>query len=540
MTRFWLTPKGVSGTRTCHTRPYDVAVDTRTKVTPFAMNVGGSSCPAWLHQQLQVQTQSAPFLRWDIRNRLLVRLRDAHATMCSPAVAALLPAQGGLLPEQGWFYNRFAETYCRAFAGEPGELRMHGCESNSTFERRKLMVGGAVDLLLTRPDGTPELRQFEMWGGRLDADPRASWEMGLAVLRLYNANRELGDLVIRHVDLLSGEIDQFDFKPSEHLAGLAASLDSEVDELRSRASSPVTIPGRSCGRCQLGCVCGEWTGRPRARPIAPDAARTDYVGPIVKLNPTSLQRWLACPRAYRAAHLLDLPTGSPSPRSTQGLAVHARLAKLHEHGPCSLDPAARIEAATVNGVLNETLLGFLNRHARRCPANATSVGHELDLAQLHTWGGVPAMVTARIDAVWLNGGVLDGRDYKTGSPRYERVADDPAARLQVWLLAQLADKMGVGVRLRYEHLVEGLEEDPEPFEPDAEDIAQIQSDIGEVAAAIAVSEFPGVSDVYVCRRCAFQRACPDAVLEEPEEDDDLPDDFVLWAAGIPDPDAVSP
>ena len=99
------------------------------------------------------------------------------------------------------------------------------------------------------------------------------------------------------------------------------------------------------------------------------------------------------------------------------------------------------------------------------------------------------MVTARIDAVWLHDGVLDCRDYKTGSPRYERVADDPAARLQVWLLARLADEMGVSVRLRYEHLVEGLEEDPEPFDPDADDIAQIQSDIGEVAAAIAVSEF---------------------------------------------------
>jgi len=188
-------------------------------------------------------------------------------------------------------------------------------------------------------------------------------------------------------------------------------------------------------------------------------------------------------------------------------------------------------------VLNETLLGFLTRHARRCPPNATSVGHELDLAQLHTWGAAPAMVTARIDALWLHDGVLDCRDYKTGSPRYERVADDPAARLQVWLLARLADEMGVSVRLRYEHLVEGLEEDPEPFDPDADDIAQIQSDIGEVAAAIAVSEFPGVSDVYVCRRCAFQRACPDAALEEPEENDDLPDDFVLWAAGIPDSDA---
>jgi len=140
----------------------------------------------------------------------------------------------------------------------------------------------------------------------------------------------------------------------------------------------------------------------------------------------------------------------------------------------------------------------------------------MDLAELHTWGTVPAMVTARIDAVWLHDGILDCRDYKTGMPRAERVADVPAARVQVWLLSRLAAGRGVRDRLRYEHLVVGLDDDPEPFEPDQDDLAEIQKEIGEVAAAIATSDFSGVGDSTICRRCTFLSACPDAVDEEPE------------------------
>ncbi len=440
--------------------------------------------------------------------------------MSAPAVADLRAIPGGLLAEQAWYYNRFAETYCEMFAAEPGETRIHGCETTTTFDRRRLKVGGAVDLVLTRPDGAAELRQFELWGGRLCADPVESWEMGMAVLRLRMANPDLGELAIRHVNLLSGEMDSCDLNVAEHAGRIARMLDEEVGELRSRASSPVTIPGRSCARCELACTCAEWADRPSARPIARDPGRVDYVGSVVRLTPTSMERWLSCPRAYRAAHLLDLPQGSPGVRSRQGLAVHACLARLHEAGSCSSEPDRLVEAASADGPIDETLLGFLTRHARRCPRDATSIGHELDLAQLHTWGEVPAMVTARVDAVWLHDGILDCRDYKTGMPRGERVVDDPAARVQAWLLARLATQHGARLRLRYEHLVIGLDDDPEPFEPDGDDIADIQREIGEVAAAIAASAFRGVSDPLVCGRCAFNRACPDSLLSDLDEMDD--------------------
>lgn len=164
---------------------------------------------------------------------------------------------------------------------------------------------------------------------------------------------------------------------------------------------------------------------------------------------------------------------------------------MHEEGPCSPEPERLVEAASTDGVVDETLLGFLTRHARRCPREATSIGHELELAQLHTWVEASAMVTARVDAVWLHDGILDCRDYKTGMPRGERVADDPAARVQAWLLVRLAGHHGARLRLRYEHLVDGVDDDPEPFEPDGDDIAAIQQEIGEVAAAMVSSDFSG-------------------------------------------------
>lgn len=494
-------------------------METWAKVTPFILHLGGTACPVWLDHHLQRQGARSPFFRWEMRNRLLARLGDAHGRMAAPRIEDLGSVPGGLLPEQEWFYRRFAETYCETFADEPGEKRPHGCESASDFRRRQLHISGAVDLLLTLPDGRAELRQLELWGGQLCADPYESWEIGLAVLRLASANRDLSELTVCHADLLSGVVERRHLVIAEHLRSIADSLDEHVGDLRSRASSPVAVPGRSCGRCDIALGCDAWADRPKARPVVADPARTDYVGPIVRLTPTSIERWLDCPRAYRAADLLDLPTGRGSPRSSQGITVHARLAGLHEGGPCGADLVRQEEAASADGVVDQSIMGFIARHARRCPQSATSVGHELDLAQLHTCGEVPVMVTGRIDAIWEHNGLLDCRDYKTGMPRAERVADIPAAKLQAWLLAPIAAARGLQLRLSYEHLAEDTQEDPESYEPDEEDLAEIRRWIGEIGAEIARSEFRGVREAHICRRCTFQRACPDAAFDDDEDED---------------------
>src|SRR5919205_774325 len=101
-------------------RPYDVGMEAWAKITPFHLHVGGTACPLWLEHQLHRQSAGRPFFRWEIRNPLLARLGDAHTRMAAPGIEDLGAVPGGLLPEQAWFYRRFAETYCETFADEPG------------------------------------------------------------------------------------------------------------------------------------------------------------------------------------------------------------------------------------------------------------------------------------------------------------------------------------------------------------------------------------------------------------------------------------
>ncbi len=124
------------------------------------------------------------------------------------------------------------------------------------------------------------------------------------------------------------------------------------------------------------------------------------------------------------------------------------------------------------------------------------------------------MATARFDALWVHDGVLDARDYKTGQVWSDRVADDAQARLQAWVLAPLAEQLGLRVRIVFEHLAAEVLDDPEPFEPDAEDLAAIAEELRhEVESIRAEATFAGVADTEVCRRCRYRSICPDSAVE---------------------------
>jgi hypothetical protein len=121
------------------------------------------------------------------------------------------------------------------------------------------------------------------------------------------------------------------------------------------------------------------------------------------------------------------------------------------------------------------------------------------------------LATARIDAVWIHDGVLDARDYKTGSKRYERVADDPRARVQAWVLARDAARTGLRLQLRYEHLQPEVDDDPEPWEPGDDDLAAISEELREAVATMWRTEnWRGVNDVEVCRTCRYRSICRDS------------------------------
>lgn len=121
------------------------------------------------------------------------------------------------------------------------------------------------------------------------------------------------------------------------------------------------------------------------------------------------------------------------------------------------------------------------------------------------------MATGRIDAIWVRDGMLDARDYKTGRFESERVADDPRARLQAWLLAPAAVRRGLRLRVSYECLAAETVDDPQPFEPDGDELDQIEEELRTVAAEIwGEQEFAGVSDAALCASCRYRSICPDS------------------------------
>jgi RecB family exonuclease len=137
------------------------------------------------------------------------------------------------------------------------------------------------------------------------------------------------------------------------------------------------------------------------------------------------------------------------------------------------------------------------------------------------------MITGRIDAVWIHDGIVDARDYKTGAPpNSDNVRDDLRARLQAWLLAERAARRGLGLRVRYEYLSAEIDEDPQPFEPDADDLSAIEDELRSVAAEIwNEADFAGVADRDVCGWCRYRSICPSsaapAVPSWPQPPDEL-------------------
>jgi hypothetical protein len=144
------------------------------------------------------------------------------------------------------------------------------------------------------------------------------------------------------------------------------------------------------------------------------------------------------------------------------------------------------------------------------------------------------MATARIDALWLHDGILDAHGYKTGRRWNDRVREDRQARLQAWVVAPLATRLGARVRVTFEHLALEVDDDPEPFEPDGDDLAQIEEELRAAAEAMrAETVFVGVRDEQVCARCGYRSICTDSaapsepvwpMVETDDTDDSRTDD----------------
>jgi hypothetical protein len=237
---------------------------------------------------------------------------------------------------------------------------------------------------------------------------------------------------------------------------------------------------------------------------------------IVTLTPTAYDTWKRCPREYLLSHVLGVPTSDEIRPTDHGLLLHELLRVVHEQGSCrDLDHVRDVLAG--HGVDDHHFGGMFARHARRCPTDAETGVHEVDLARFHRIPAPMFMVTARIDAIWVHDGFLDARDYKSGARWYERVADDPRARIQAFVLDQYARRKNLRLRLRYEHLAAEVDDDPEPFEPDDDDLVAIEEELRTMVAELwSVDEWNGVADAAVCSWCRFRSICTDsAAVGEP-------------------------
>jgi hypothetical protein len=447
-----------------------------------------------------------PMHRSRLRDALLDTLRTIHADLAAPAAgdfagigSALVPE---LLPEERAVLEQAAQWYVTLFGDRP--VRWEDPGTDQPTRRRGVRVGGWVDLPLRTADGGFELRQFA-FGSRTDppADPLDMVPLKVAYLRL---SPWVGEAPLRLVwaDLVRGLCVERDVAPDEREDAVKW-FDERVAVVERRAAQPTATNGRDCGSCGVLSRCPEHT---RA---ANYGKRGDLLPGVIHVTPTGLDTWRRCPREWRDHQLFNLPASDTDPGGVHGLQLHDSLHMIHVEGSCH-------DHEHVGDVLvrrgldhDDRLWAEIERHATRCPDPAEAIGHEITRARFGWDPCNPFMATARFDALWVHDGILDARDFKTGKVWSEMVADDKQARLQAWILAPLAEARGLRLRISFEHLAAEVVDDPEPFEPDADDLAAIEDELRrEVVAIRATTEFVGVADREVCGRCRYRSICPDS------------------------------
>ncbi|MGQ0825267.1 MAG: PD-(D/E)XK nuclease family protein [Actinomycetota bacterium] len=238
---------------------------------------------------------------------------------------------------------------------------------------------------------------------------------------------------------------------------------------------------------------------------------TRLLADIVSLTPSSYENYTRCPRLFYTADLLGVPASDSGVSNDQGLLVHDMLWRVHATGSCH-DLGHVTDVLTAHSADTDAIRALVARHAQRCPSGgADSAAHEHELARFHRLPPPMFMATARLDAIWVHDGLLDARDYKTGSRFYDRVADIPAAKVQAFVLGAAASARGLQPRLRYEYLQPEIDEDPEPWEPDDDDLALVEEELrGAVEAMWARDDWRGVAEPDACGTCRYRSICRDS------------------------------
>jgi hypothetical protein len=485
------------------------------KVTPSLLRAATTMCPRRLHAEYTgAAVPGEPVSRARMREAFLDAARVAHAEGGAPRLEAFRPPPS-LEPEEQRVFAHAAGWYRELYGDREVTTHLHDCERPTASPARGVRVGGWVDLTVTgssergsgegAPEGGKELRQLELWGGRAPAgdDPLELESVWLAVLRLA---RWAGDdpLLVSWADLVRGDRRERVVHVADELPALGARFDEQLDALRERVTTPDAQPGRDCGSCRHLWRC---PAHPNGINVA--ARRGDIRPGVITITPTVLDAWTRCRRMWRNQHLLSIAASDESGSPDHGQRLHEILRFVHDHGSCHDE--ARVEDVLVAHGGGERLRDEIARHAQRCPSPTEAFGHEVDVARFHKGPWPPFMATARLDAVWVHDGILDARDYKTGKVWYGRVADDPRALVQAWVLGPAAAARGLRLRLRYEHLAAEVDDDPEPWELDLEELDEVEERLREIVEAMhAEDTWAGVAEDMTCRACRYRSICPDS------------------------------
>jgi hypothetical protein len=231
---------------------------------------------------------------------------------------------------------------------------------------------------------------------------------------------------------------------------------------------------------------------------------------IVSITPTNYDDFVQCERRFLNRHLLGIPESDAGAPNETGLLAHDMLRAIHAGGSCR-DSAFVADVLAGHAADDDHVRQLVERHAQRCPSDDSTGGaHELTMARFHRGPQPMFMATARIDAIWIHDGLLDARDYKTGRLWHERVADVPAAKVQAFVLEEAARKRGLRLRLRYEYLSADVTEDPDAWEPDADDMVAIEEELRAVVERMRGNDWKGVADAALCSRCSYRSICRDS------------------------------
>jgi hypothetical protein len=415
-------------------------------------------------------------------------------------------------------FRQAVHWYSHLYADRPVEVHLHDLDRPSEVDGLDARLGGWVDLTLVGADGIKELRQLDFWVGPVPDDPLDDWKVKLALLRL---DEWLGSDTVRvsWADVLHGVRKERDVDERAR-AALRDEVAQRIARVVDRTRPPDPQPGTNCPQCnhRKGC------------PVFPNAKRVglrrgDTLPGVLSLTPSSVEAFERCARLWRSQHVLAVPPSDGSAPGVHGQEVHDLLRQLHRDGAC--DGPARIEEIVQAHGASERVHSELLAHLRRCPSGATTFGHEFTPSRLYN--RPPHFIaSARIDAAWVHDGLLDVRDYKTGAVWHSRVADDARARLQAWVLAPIAARRGLRLRVRYEHLATEVDDDPDDWEPDTDDLDAVEQELLALVVGIrAETAWRGVADAEVCRWCRYRSICPDSALPGvagwPRVDDDADD-----------------